>query len=444
MRFAFGALALTALLVAGLALQTIGYAAEIDLGAPDRGPGDELSFFGPDGGLWLTPVGRGSMRLLLAQGEFNDYFWAPDGSRIAYIASDGSLSTLDIVSGKRARLSDGHVGEMSWSPDSEHILFTRNQHLWLSATRGGAPTRLTEWSPAAEDNLAQLLWTTDGRFAAYQMSRQQGSRELAVIEVKPRRTQTYPLATTYGAMEPAAASPDGRTIVVPHWHEGDSTDAVCGRFGLPVASPPSALPGSGMLTQVIETVSLPRLERRAQACWPIRDAEAVSTGWLPPTFVRDGQVALVSAVDAPSGLVAIDRSSGVLEPRSLGLVSLAEENGTIERRYPTEMTANGRVVVLAYRQDVLQSDGVWFSVELHLVDVPSEGAPRREVLLRDGCLCPNDGSDINVADLSLSADSNRVAFTYFQNGVNRVAVATRTGDLMILGDGERPIWRPGE
>jgi hypothetical protein len=444
MRLAFSALAIVALVVAGLAIQSIGYAAEIDLGAPERAPGDELSFIGPDGGLWLTQFGRSSMRLLLAQGEFNDYFWAPNGSRIAYIASDGSLSTLDIVSGKRARLSDGPVGEVRWSPDSEQVLFTRDQHLWLGGARGGDPTRLTDWSPAADDKLAQLLWTTDGRFAAYQMSREQGSRELAIIEVKPRRTRTYALATTFGAMEAAAASPDSRTIVVPHWHEGDSSDTVCRRFGLPVTGAAPTLSAGGMLTQVVESVALPSLERRALACWSISDAEAVTTGWLPPSFVRDGQVGLVSAVDAPSGLVAFDRSTGVLEPRSLSLVSLAEETGKIERRYPTEMTANGRVVALAYRQDVVQSDGVWFSVELHLVDLPAEGGARREVLLRDGCFCPDEGSDINMADLSLSADSNRVAFTYFQNGVNRVAVVNRTGDLTILGDGERPVWRPGE
>jgi hypothetical protein len=160
--------------------------------------------------------------------------------------------------------------------------------------------------------------------------------------------------------------------------------------------------------------------------------------------VRDGQVALVSAVDASSGLVAFDRSSGVIEPRALGLVSLAEENDKIERRYPTETSGNGRAVALAYRQDVMRTEGMWFSVELHLVDIPADGPPRREVLLRDGCFCPDEGSDINVADLRLSADSNRVAFTYFQNGVNRVAIATRSGEVTILGDGERPVWRPGE
>ena len=92
----------------------------------------------------------------------------------------------------------------------------------------------------------------------------------------------------------------------------------------------------------------------------------------------------------------------------------------------------------------MRADGMWFSVELHLVDVLADSAPRREVLLRDGCYCPDEGSDINMSDLRLSADSNRVAFTYFQNGVNRVAIGTRSGEVVILGDGERPVWRPAE
>jgi hypothetical protein len=444
MRFAISALAVVLLVVSGIARQSVSYAAEIDPGGPMRGPSDELSLIGPDGGLWLTSTGRGSMRLLLAQGEFRDYFWSPSGRQIAYITSDGSLSTLDITSGKRARLSDGPVGEVSWSPDNQQVLYTRDRQLWLIPAKGGAQTRLTEWSPVAADDLAQLLWTSDGRFAAYQMSRESGARELGIVEVKPRRTQTYSLASTFGAMEAAAASPDGGALVIPHWHEGESSEAVCRRFGLPLALPAASTAAGGPLTQVVEMVTLPGMERRPAACWSISDAEAITTGWFPPTFIRDGQVALVSAVDAPSGLVALDRSNGVLEPRTLGLVSEAEESGKIERRYPTEITANGRVAALAYRQDVMRADGMWFSVELHLVDVPADNTPRREVLLRDGCYCPDEGSDINLSDLRLSADSNRVAFTYFQNGVNRVAVVTRSGDVTILGDGERPVWRPGE
>jgi WD40-like Beta Propeller Repeat len=428
----------------GLLADSIGYAAEVDLGPPERSSGDEISFIGPDGGLWLTQLGRGSMRLLLAQGEFTDYFWAPDGSRIAYIAADGSLSTLDIVSGKRVRLSDASVGEVSWSPSSDQLLFTRGQHLWLSPARGGTPVRLSEWSPQGNDQLAQILWTSDGRFVAYQMSREQGSRELGVVEVKARRTHTYPLASTFGATEAAAASPDGRSIIIPHWHEDESSDAVCRDFGIPLLTSASPLDGNATLTQVVEIVSLPSLERRAVACWPLSDAEAITTGWFSPTFLRDGQVALVSAIDAPSGLVAFDQSSGVLDPRSLNLVSMSEENGKITRRYPTEVTSNGRVAAAVYRQDVTESQGVWFSIEVHLVDPSAEGGAPRAVLLRDGCFCPDDRSDINVADLSLSADGNRVAFTYFQNGVNRVAVASRTGEVTMLGDGERPVWRPSE
>ena len=212
----------------------------------------------------------------------------------------------------------------------------------------------------------------------------------------------------------------------------------------PILGSASPLDGSATLTQVVEIVSLPALDRRAVACWPLSDAEAITTGRFSPTFLRDGQVALVSAIDAPSGLVAFDRSSGVLDPRSLDLVSMSEENGKITASLSDRVTSNGRVAAVVYRQDVTESQGVWFSVEVHLVDPSADGGARRAVLLRDGCFCPDDRSDINVADLSLSADSNRVAFTYFQNGVNRVAVTNRTGEVTMLGDGERPVWRPSE
>ncbi|MFN0072775.1 MAG: TolB family protein [Chloroflexota bacterium] len=444
MRFGVSGL-LVIVVVASLAFaQSSSYAADVDLGAPDRAPSQEISFIGPDGGVWLTPLGRGSMRLLLAQGEFTDYFWSPDGRRIAYLTSDGGLSVLDVVSGRRVRLSEPSVEEISWAPSGEQVLFMRGQHLWLISARGGGASRLTEWDPEDGDRLAQPLWSGDGRFVVYQMSRERGSRDLGVLEVKPRRTRTFPLAPNSGSVEAAAVSPDGRAVVIPHWQQGESAAAVCRRFGVPLTASASVASESGTFAQVIELVSFPNLERRALGCWSLSDSDAVTTGWLAPTFLREGQVALISAIDAPSGLVAMDRASGVIDPRTLNLVSLAEENGTIERRYPTEVVSNGRVAAVVYRQDELQAQGVWFSFELHLVDAAGDGPPRRDVILREGCFCPDDRADTNVTDLQLSADGSQVAFTYFKNGVNRVALSSAVGQITIVNDGQRPIWRPSE
>ena len=91
----------------------------------------------------------------------------------------------------------------------------------------------------------------------------------------------------------------------------------------------------------------------------------------------------------------------------------------------------------------ISPEGVWFSVELHLVDASGGSVPRRDVLIREGCYCPDDRADINVADIQFAPDGKRLAFTFFQNGVNRVAITTDNGQVAVLTDGERPLWRPG-
>ena len=103
--------------------------------------------------------------------------------------------------------------------------------------------------------------------------------------------------------------------------------------------------------------------------------------------------------------------------------------------------SRGRVTVVAYRQDEQRDDGVWFSVELHLI-TGSSGSPRRNVLLREDCLCPDDRADVNVSDIQISPDGGQIAFTYLRQGVNRVAIASVDGGVREMNDGERPLWRP--
>lgn len=441
MRYGISAVVVGALVSALLAYSIV-VAADAELAGPEAAPSDELTFIGPEGGLWLTQIGRGPMRLLLAQGEFSDYSWSPDGRRVAYIAADGGLALLDVVSGRRARLSDGLVQEIAWAPDSDAVAFTRDHHLWLVATRGGSPTRLTEWAPSTDDRLGRLLWTGDGRYLMFQTSRARGGRELGVVEVKPRRVRTFPLAGGTGSLEAAATSPDSRTVLVPYWQDDEPNDGVCRRLGLPRLGAMVSADDSGSLMQVLEQVALPSMERRAIACWGLSEDAAASTGWTAPMFLRDGLLALVPTVDAPSGLVVLDRAGTSLDPRVIGLMSTVEEGGRILRRYPTEVVSNGRTAALVYRQDEQHAQGLWFSFELHIVDSPGQGDLTRDVVLRDGCLCPDDRSDMNVADVQLSPDGTRIAFTYFHNGVNRIAIAARGGQLAFLADGERPMWRP--
>src|SRR4051794_30651797 len=83
----------------------------------------DLALVGPDGGLWLATLAKGPVRLLLAQGEFTDFLWSPDGRRISYRSGDGGLTILDVTAGRRVRLSEPDIDDMAWSPDGERIAF---------------------------------------------------------------------------------------------------------------------------------------------------------------------------------------------------------------------------------------------------------------------------------------------------------------------------------
>ena len=213
-----------AVLVLMYAQITVSRAAESVSRAPDAAASDDLVFVGPDGALWLSDVVKGPVRLLLAQGEFLTVRWSPDGRRLAYQATDGSLSVLDVYSGRRMRVAEPVVDQFVWGPDGERLAFVRDQQLWLSGQRGGAPTQVSESSPGQGDRLEEPAWAPDGRSLMFQTSSLHGSRDLFLYDISARRNRSVQFARAAGPLEGGAVSSDGRLMVLPHWEAAQAQE----------------------------------------------------------------------------------------------------------------------------------------------------------------------------------------------------------------------------
>src|SRR5215218_2701519 len=89
-------------LALAMVMSSLAFAAESNSSA-EKASTPDLALVGPDGGLWLATLAKGPVRLLLAQGEFTDFLWSPDGRRISYRSGDGGLTILDVTAGRRVR-----------------------------------------------------------------------------------------------------------------------------------------------------------------------------------------------------------------------------------------------------------------------------------------------------------------------------------------------------
>ncbi len=107
--------------------------------------------------------------------------WSPDGKMVAFFTRDGPLWVVPVspetgrATGRSKKLVDIKFGwqePVSWSPDSEKIVFfgTKEEYqgdIWTISIKNGALTKVTD-DPIFEFN---PLWSPDGKTIAYNKSR---------------------------------------------------------------------------------------------------------------------------------------------------------------------------------------------------------------------------------------------------------------------------------
>ena len=212
--------------------------------------------------IWLIDVASGRQQPLVTAGSARNPRWSPDGSRIAYVSSDGTSSQLFVrwlSTGASARITGlpNSPGSIAWSPDGRQIAYVMAvpdepdklgkapakpegakwaeplqqidrltyrtddegylkegwDHIFVVDADGGAPRQLTF---GAWNDSGPISWTPDGRSIIFSAVRkgdwERTFRDSDIIALDLASGTLTPLTKRNGPDQNPTVSPDGRLI----------------------------------------------------------------------------------------------------------------------------------------------------------------------------------------------------------------------------------------
>ena len=178
--------------------------------------------FARDGDLYLLDPGTSEMRQLtdLPDNEILPA-WSPDGTRIAFIGSDGeAFQELFVINADGTNLrqltdtTDMWEGGFGWSPDSGRIVYSawpdggKPQNIFVIDADGSDGRQLTDVSGQAMNP----AWSPDESAVLYTYEASEGDSEIHAMRPDGSDDRAYPRPDGYVDIHPGW-SPDGTFIV---------------------------------------------------------------------------------------------------------------------------------------------------------------------------------------------------------------------------------------
>lgn len=181
--------------------------------------GTRIAFVGSDGGtddLYTVGLDGADLRRITT-GPGNNRFppWSPDGKRLAFGSDrDGNweIYAVDAAGGAVTRLTNDPADDNlpSWSPDGQWLAFqsdrARGMHIYTMRATGGGASKITDSNGADR----YPVWSPDGRRLAYYSDRDGGRDQLFAIDAEGGHDRR--LVVSPGKDQLPTWSPDGRWL----------------------------------------------------------------------------------------------------------------------------------------------------------------------------------------------------------------------------------------
>lgn len=161
--------------------------------------GDQIIFItdreeGFNDDVWIMNADGSDMRVLVERPEWEDTdpAWSPDGKQVAFlrfgILTDantpgypGGLWMVDVATGTEHLVTDHPLGISTgtpvWSPDGQYIAYTEGSGVWVVDSNGGDPAQIAD----IPDEVKDLSWSPDSQAVVFTVVTNDGDSQMLHI-----------------------------------------------------------------------------------------------------------------------------------------------------------------------------------------------------------------------------------------------------------------------